>query len=273
MNIAVTGHQGYLGSYLVDKHKCLPVNADILRPEELDKAYDELQPDILIHCASMTDVDECEKNPDKAFRINAVGTMNVINAFRCPTVYLSTDHVFNGKARLWLPNENTKTDPVNMYGMTKYAGEVMALTSTFPVLIVRSSKLFNVDTLRHDINELRHGNKREFTGLVYRNFTHRNHFADILVQLALSDWTKFKGHILHLSSPISHSYAQFWQLIATEFEIDTSLVIERKYPLDNAVPRPFRGGLDSRKISKVFRLPSAVDGIRLVKREFYEQVA
>jgi len=271
MNIAVTGHQGYLGSYLVDKHKCLPVKADILDTIALEYLYGNEDIDLLIHCAAMTDVDECEKNPDQAFRVNTVGTMNVINVFHCPIIYLSTDHVFNGKSKLWSPNEKTKTDPVNMYGMTKYAGEVMALTSTHPVLVVRSSKLFDYSTLKNDLQALLGRKEREFTGLIHRNFTHRNHFADILIQLALSDWTKFKGNILHLSAPVSYSYAEFWKLVASEFEIDTDLVVERKYPLDNAVSRPFRGGLDSRKISKIFRLPSTIDGIKLVKKEFYEK--
>lgn len=265
MKIAVTGYMGYVGNSLVREHKCEPVMGDIL--SEMDMHNADKTIDLVIHCAAMTNVDACEKDKQTAFKVNVYGTMNVVNNFHCPIVYLSTDHVFNGKPRLWSPNEKTAPDPVNVYGMTKYAGETMALTSTYPVLIVRSSKLFDYSTIRADVELLRSGKSREFTGVIKRNFTHRDHFVNMLMKLAKMDWGKFKGNIIHVASPMTYSYYEFWKLIAEELNLDVSLIKERKYPLDAAVPRPFHGGLDTRKLMKLMYSYSVADGLNLVKKE------
>jgi dTDP-4-dehydrorhamnose reductase len=136
-----------LVSCLEPRHCILPLTrkeADITDPRLVDRACDEAEPDIVIHCAAFTAVDDCELRPELAFKVNAEGTENVARACRkrdIPILYLSTDYVFDGEK----PEPYVETDrpsPLNVYGQTKLAGEesVKALVARF--WIVRVSWLF-----------------------------------------------------------------------------------------------------------------------------------
>lgn len=272
MKIAVTGHNGFVGSELV-RRGCIPIEGDILSEHDLYVANRDIAPDLVIHCAAMTSVDRCEQDPQEAFEVNVNGTMNVINEFhKCPIIYLSTDHVFNGKYRLWLPDEKSKPDPINVYGLTKYAGEVMMKTCTKPYLIVRSSKLFSLNSLRKDMYALLQGEKKEYTGLIHRNFTHVSHFVSMLLLVANSGFETNPKHdnYLHLATPVSMSYYSFWKMVADRFGIDKNLITERRFSLPDVSPRPFRGGLDTKRVQLYSPLYSVSDGLDLAYKEFEE---
>ena len=110
MKVLVTGSSGMLG------HDILEVLSlkgwDILGLEHNDgditdlrgfrSVVKEFRPDTVVHCAAYTDVDGCEKDPDKAFKVNGFGTKNV--AISCQEagasmVYISTDYVFDGEKK------------------------------------------------------------------------------------------------------------------------------------------------------------------------------
>ncbi len=84
-----------------------------------------LQPDVVLHCAAMTNVDGAARDPAAAFRVNAFGTQNVALACQkcnAALVYISTNEVFDGtKAAPYL--EFDPTHPINAYGKSKLAGE------------------------------------------------------------------------------------------------------------------------------------------------------
>jgi dTDP-4-dehydrorhamnose reductase len=132
---------------LESRHCVLPLtrkDVDITDPGLVDRAFDKAEPDIVIHCAAFTAVDDCELQPEVAFKVNAEGTRNVARACRrrgIPILYLSTDYVFDGEK----PEPYVETDrpsPLNVYGKTKLAGEegVKELAARF--WIVRVSWLF-----------------------------------------------------------------------------------------------------------------------------------
>jgi len=102
-------------------HRILPVE---LRSVVLD-AVESLRPDVIVYAAAYTAVDDCESDPDRAFRVNALGTRNLAEAarrFGAHLVYLSTDYVFDGTSHRpyveWDP-----TNPRSVYGRSKLAGE------------------------------------------------------------------------------------------------------------------------------------------------------
>ncbi|NIM03329.1 dTDP-4-dehydrorhamnose reductase [bacterium] len=111
------------------------------------KTYAEvtkMNPDIVIHTAAYTDVDGCETDRDKAFRVNALGTRNIAVAcqrFDTELLYLSTDYVFDGeKGEPYL--EFDKPNPQSIYGKSKYWGELYIESLLNRFYIVRSSWLF-----------------------------------------------------------------------------------------------------------------------------------
>jgi dTDP-4-dehydrorhamnose reductase len=133
MRVIITGATGQLGQAL--QKVLAEQNFDILdiprydvRDHSIVKSLSDLYPELVIHCAAMTDVDGCARDPDTAFNINAFGTQNIAHAcLRCNAemVYISTNEVFNGRSdRPYL--ETDKPNPINPYGSSKRAGEQMA---------------------------------------------------------------------------------------------------------------------------------------------------
>ena len=88
------------------------------------------KPDVVIHCAAMTKVDDCETNRELAFRLNEEGTRNVALASKAAgarLVAISTDYVFSGDPprEPWAWGETDIPRPRTVYGMSKFAGEQM----------------------------------------------------------------------------------------------------------------------------------------------------
>jgi dTDP-4-dehydrorhamnose reductase len=133
--IAVTGVGGRLGSALraVANEPLigwdLPEH-DLDRPESIESLLDRDGPDIVIHTAAMTAVDECARQPDVAMRRNGIATGVLANACRARDTGLlvvSTNEVFSGDrddAKPYL--ETDAVAPRNPYGASKLAGEVAA---------------------------------------------------------------------------------------------------------------------------------------------------
>ncbi|MBA7471142.1 dTDP-4-dehydrorhamnose reductase [subsurface metagenome] len=117
---------------------------DITNLRELRAVFHELNPDFVIHTAAYTDVDGCEKNPDRTHRVNALGTRNI--ALICqekniPLVYVSTDFVFDGKKNCPY-TELDQSHPLNVYGRSKLAGENYVRSLLERYFIVRTSWLY-----------------------------------------------------------------------------------------------------------------------------------
>jgi dTDP-4-dehydrorhamnose reductase len=102
--------------------------------------------DVVVNTAALHRTDECEEAPDRALSINAVGSFQVaIEARRreATVVYLSSDFVFDG-AKHQPYVESDTTHPLNVYGMTKRAGELAAWSANPSCYIVRISSVFGV---------------------------------------------------------------------------------------------------------------------------------
>ena len=142
MHILITGQKGQLGRALqaVLPETCgadLP-EVDITRPASIEAAVEAARPDLIIHCAAMTDVDGAARDPALAYRVNGLGTQNVALAAaraETPLVYISTNEVFDGsQAQPYL--EFDAPHAVNPYGQSKQAGEwfVTHLTRRFYII-------------------------------------------------------------------------------------------------------------------------------------------
>ena len=117
---------------------------DIIDLEAVKELFFRLTPNFVIHAAAYTDVDGCEKDADKAYKVNALGTRNIALACQkldIPLLYMSTDFVFGGDKKTPY-DESDEPAPINIYGRSKLAGEnyIQSLLSRY--FIVRSSWLY-----------------------------------------------------------------------------------------------------------------------------------
>ena len=136
---------------LSDEHQVIPTDivpgCEPLDVADVGSVFDTLsrfRPDIVIHCAGMTDVDRCEREPDLAFKVNAVGTWNLACAcasHNSAIAYVSTDYVFDGEKQEPY-TEFDAPNPVNSYGASKLAGELAVRDLCAKHYIVRTSWLF-----------------------------------------------------------------------------------------------------------------------------------
>lgn len=152
MRVFITGAKGQLGRALQARFADaddVAFPADLPECDITDRAcvahaIGEFKPDVVIHAAAMTDVDGCARDPDLAYRVNALGTQNVALACQsasCAMLYISTNEVFDGrKAEPYL--EFDVTNPINAYGRSKLAGETVVRDLLARFYIVRIAWLF-----------------------------------------------------------------------------------------------------------------------------------
>ena len=116
---------------------------DVTDAKSVESRITAANPEVVVHLAAFTKVNECERDPIKAFRVNAEGTRNVGRASAscgARLIYMSTDYVFDGKSKVPY-HEPDPVLPLNVYGRSKLEGEHQA--AVFPgSLIVRGGWLF-----------------------------------------------------------------------------------------------------------------------------------
>lgn len=148
--VLIIGAGGQLGAYLMRTFSDLePVgleHRDMRIDEEKSaaSALEKYKPEIVINTAAFHNVDRCEREPAAAFAINAVGVdiiAGLTASIGAVFVTFSTDYVFSGKKTTPYTEEDTP-GPLNSYGISKYAGELLTQRRAAPHLIVRTSGLY-----------------------------------------------------------------------------------------------------------------------------------
>ena len=102
---------------------------DITDRQGIENVLSEFRPDVIIHGAAMTHVDECEQHKELAYNLNVVGTQNIVNAAKelgAHVVHISTDFIFDGQDGPY--NEEGIPNPVSYYGETKLQAEHIVQT-------------------------------------------------------------------------------------------------------------------------------------------------
>ncbi len=224
----MTGARGLLGSNLVlglgnadfqvsavDRRgevggpdlQCFPV--DLLEPGAVEHVIGQARPDWIVHCAAMTNVDDCETNPDLAWKVNAdlVGrVVRVAGKSGARLLYVSTDSVFgNGKGPF---HETSQTSPANHYARTKSAGEEFAGEAPHS-LVIRTNlfgwSLRNNSLAEWVVNSLGNGDAiTGFTDVLFNPL----YVEDLVEQMIVAMKNDGEG-LYHLASRDSLSKFEF----------------------------------------------------------------
>jgi len=144
----ITGASGQLGVALLNLLGTDAVGmdlpeVDVTEPDSVRAAVDRVDPQWIINCAAVTDVDLCQRKPVLAFNVNRDGVRNLAMTGR-RLLTISTDHVFTGFKGQKAPFlEDDKTSPANVYGESKLLGEQEALDASPENIVIRTSWLFS----------------------------------------------------------------------------------------------------------------------------------
>lgn len=153
MRVLITGANGQLGKELKiyfekeSLYEVIPLSRDELDVTNylnVKLSLQKYRPDIIIHTAAYTQVDQAEIEQDQAFAVNAFGTRNIAVAaeeHKTKLVYISTDYVFDGqKNRPYI--EFDILNPQNIYGKSKAGGEEFVRMFSSRYFIVRTSWVY-----------------------------------------------------------------------------------------------------------------------------------
>lgn len=156
--ILITGGRGLLGKALLEtaapEHKIVATSSrdlrddvsskhrliqlDVANEENVISVFKEWRPTLVVHTASLGNVDYCEKNREEAYGVNVEGTKNIIQGSQevgSKIIFISSNAVFNGLKAPY--SEVSDVSPVNYYGETKVMGEELVIKSNLPFVIVR----------------------------------------------------------------------------------------------------------------------------------------
>ena len=155
MKILVTGITGQLGFDVVielkeRKFDVIGVSSsemDITDENKVREVIKNISPDAVIHCAAYTAVDKAEEDVEKCMLVNAKGTeyiANICNELDIKMMYFSTDYVFNGDGtKPWSVDD--EINPLNLYGDSKYQGEIAVKNNLKKYFILRISWVFGIN--------------------------------------------------------------------------------------------------------------------------------
>jgi dTDP-4-dehydrorhamnose reductase len=156
--IAIIGSSGQLGQDLLrvfgDRAVALShTDLDVTSIDQLNDAFGSLRPEWVINCAAFHRVEECELNAALSLEVNAVGAWNVAKAaasIGAGVVFYSTDYVHSGRGRERCNpySEYDVPEPLNVYGISKLAGEKLVARCNPKHLVIRSAGLYGTVTSR-----------------------------------------------------------------------------------------------------------------------------
>lgn len=255
MKVFITGADGALGTAMqkVLQRENITFRAtDIKQLDVADysAAYEALsnyRPDIILHCAAISNVDACEENKELALRVNALGTLGLATIARKINVkmfYISTNFVFDGADETPY-TEHSTPNPINEYGRTKLLGEQYVKEVCDRYAIVRTAWLFGHKTKNFIPSFLISTNKPGSIDVIcdqFGSFTHTVDLAEALFMLIKAD----AYGVFHLVNKGIGAWLDFALKAKEIMRFKTDIKPIKTEELDLSAPRPRYAPLDSR---------------------------
>ncbi len=232
------------------------VSLDITDKAAVEKILEEIQPDVVVHCAAWTAVDMAEDD-DKVAKVRAVnagGTENIALVCRkldCKMVYISTDYVFDGQGETPWDPDCKDYKPMNVYGQTKLEGELAVSGNLDKYFIVRIAWVFGVNGKNFIKTMLNVGKTHDTVRVVKDQIgtpTYTYDLARLLVDMIETD----KYGYYHATNEGGYiSWYDFTCEIYRQAGYDTKVipVTTEEYGMSKAA-RPFNSRLDKSKLVK-----------------------
>jgi dTDP-4-dehydrorhamnose reductase len=249
------------------------VKADITDSDGVSHLFRKLGPDIVIHTASETNVDKCETEKERAWKINVEGTRNIAEACQktnAKLICISTDYVFDGEKGFY--DEEDKPNPINYYGLTKLEGEKQVTRHCKNYAILRTSVLYGRHPWKQDfatwiINKLKQNQEITVVDDHYNTPTLAENLAKMALEVGAGD---LQG-IFHASGCERISRYEFARRIAKTFGLETGLIKPIKMSELTAwiAKRPKDSSLSTEKVRKQLRTKplNITEGLSKMKQE------
>lgn len=246
------------------------VRADLSSKPIIDKLISTYQPNWIVHCAALTNVDWCEEHPRKTWQINAQIPYNLALAAResnANLIYISTDSVFDGLSGDY--SELSPTNPPNIYAKSKLIGEELVKKELDRSLVIRTNiygwGIYEKKNLAEWIlgrlksNQIVPG----FTDAVFNPIL-VNDLSEIILDAIDSELTG----LYHIAGKQTCNKYEFAQKIAEIFGLEKELV--RPTTIDSSnlrANRPKNTSLSTNKISHTLNrvMPDLASGLKRFK--------
>ena len=273
MKILVTGVKGQLGYDVVNELEKRGLEAvgvdieemDITDAKSVEKVLGETAPDVVIHCAAYTAVDAAEEQEEICRRVNADGTRNIAkmcSKLDIKMVYISTDYVFDGQGtRPWEPEDERQ--PLNVYGQTKYEGELAVQELLEKYFIVRIAWVFGVNGKNFIKTMLRLAETNKKITVVndqYGSPTYTYDLAKLLVDMILTE----KYGVYHATNEGICTWYEFACEIFKQAGLDIEVVPVTAAEYQAKAKRPENSRMSKEKLTEngFDRLPPWQDALK-----------
>ena len=281
MKVLVTGTKGQLGYDVVNElekrgHTAVAVDIeemDITDAVSVERVITEAEVEAVIHCAAYTAVDAAEDNVEICRRVNAEGTENIAKVCKkldLKMIYISTDYVFDGEGeRPWEPDD--ERHPLNVYGQTKYEGELAVEKYLEKYFIVRIAWVFGVNGNNFIKTMLRLGKAHGAVSVVNDQIgspTYTYDLAKLCVQMIQTN----KYGIYHATNEGLCSWYEFACEIFKQagMNVEVTPVDSTKFPAKAKRPNNSRMSKTMLDKNGFDRLPTWQDALSRYLKEIYD---
>lgn len=258
------------------------VKLDIANKAQVDEAFAAIKPEVVVHAATLTDVDKCELNKELAWNVNVGGTENIAEAAKrmgAFLVYISTDYVFSGEKGCYV--ESDSPDPINYYGLTKLEAETVVM-QTMPeadFFIGRPSVIYGATPAAGKVNfalwlieTLRKGDRVKIVTDQWNTPTLNTNLAEMTLEVI----QRRVSGVFHTCGATRVSRYEFACQIADCFSLDKSLIDKVSASAFSwPAKRPADSSLDTSLIGRTLNCkPLALDAaLGRLKQELAEKEA
>lgn len=261
MKVFITGADGALGQEIQNVLKAEKINflptdinqLDITYFKKVNEMITNYRPEVIIHCAAISDVDECEKNKELAYRINVLGTLGMASMAKkinAKIAYISTNFVFDGKTDQPY-GEYDAVNPLNEYGRTKYLGEKCVRDTCERYFVIRTAWLFGANCKTFVSKFLQSKLKPAYLDVICDqtgSFTYIPDLARTIISLVVSD----HYGLYHIVNSGTGTWLDFMLRAKELMRFHTELRPVKTEELELAAPRPKYAALASKNYEFLF---------------------